>query len=167
MTTKGIKRRLAFFLVNKIFCGVQPNYWEIKRCLLNWAGINIGNGSKIVGPIRISGDLNVGSNTWIGAGLTIHGNGLVVIGSDCDIAPDVTFLTGSHEIGYNERRAGRGLCFNIKVNDGSWIGALSTLMGNIEIGKGCVIGACSLVNKSCPDNIIIGGNPAKTIKELT
>jgi acetyltransferase-like isoleucine patch superfamily enzyme len=164
MTLKGCKRRIAFFFINELFYGVKPNCWTIKRNLLNWAGFNIGEGTKVVGPLTVYGDLEIGKNTWIGTGFKIHGNGIVKSGSNCDIAPDVTFLTGSHELGDAGRRAGAGRKFRIIVNDGTWIGARSTLVGDIEIGKGCVIGACALVNKSFLDNVLIVGVPAQETK---
>lgn len=166
MTVKGFKRLIAFFLVNNVFQGTRPSFWEIKRILLDWAGIKIGSGTKIVGPIRIFGDLKIGENTWVGTSLTVHGNGSVIIGSNCDIGPDVTFLTGSHELGNFARRAGEGRKFQIIVNDGSWIGSRSTMVGDIVIGKGSVVGACSLVNKSFINDVLIAGIPARIIKEL-
>lgn len=39
-----------------------------------------------------TGTLCIGANCWIGRNLTVHGNGSVIIGDNCDIAPDVTFL---------------------------------------------------------------------------
>lgn len=164
--TKALKRRIACFFVNNVFQGTMPLFWGIKRNLLNWVGMKIGSGTKIVGPVRITGDLKVGENTWIGTGFTVHGNGSVIIGCNCDIGPDVTFLTGSHKLGSQERRAGDGLSFQIIINDGIWIGASSTFVGDIEIGKGCMVGACSLVNKSYSNNVIITGIPAKILKKL-
>jgi maltose O-acetyltransferase len=166
VTKIGIKRKIAFFLINRFFCGVKPCYWKIKRNLLNWAGFEVGKGTKIVGPNRIYGNLVIGENTWVGTGLTVHGNGSVIIGDNCDIAPDVTFLTGSHVSGDVERRAGHGCKFIITIKNGTWIGARSTFVGNIEIGKACIVGASALVNKSYKDNILIGGIPSKVIKEL-
>ena len=163
---KVLKKRIAFFFVNNVFYGTFPSFWPIKRNLLNWAGMEIGSGAKIVGPVRITGDLKVGENTWISTGFTVHGNGSVIIGSHCDIGPDVTFLTGSHKLGSHERRAGVGLSFRIIINDGIWIGGRSTFVGDIEIGKGCMIGASSLVNKSCSDDLLIAGIPAKIVKKL-
>jgi acetyltransferase-like isoleucine patch superfamily enzyme len=120
MTLKGFKKRVAFFLINELFYGVKPNCWTIKRNLLNWAGFNIGEGTKVVGPLTVYGDLEIGKNTWIGTGFKIHGNGIVKSGSNCDIAPDVTFLTGSHELGDAGRRAGAGRKFQIIVNDSTF-----------------------------------------------
>lgn len=91
MTLKGIKRKITLFCDNKLFQGTRPYFWGIKRIILNWAGIKVGTGTKIVGPIRVFGDLDIGENIWIGTGLTVHGNGTLQIGDNCDIAPDVTF----------------------------------------------------------------------------
>lgn len=133
---------------------------------MNWAGFSIGKGTKVVGPLQIFGDVSIGENTWIGTGIIIHGNGLVAIGNNCDIAPNVTFLTGSHEIGEAQRRAGKGQQFRIVIKDGCWVGAGSTFIGDIEIGRGCVVGACVLVNRSWDQNLLIAGTPAKSIREL-
>lgn len=166
MSLEGIKRRIAFTLVNKFLSGVKPRYWKYKRILLNWAGMNIGAESKIVGPLKIDGYLEVGEHSWIGADLTVHGNGKVIIGNNCDLAPNITFLTGSHDIGNEERRAGKGKKFIIRVKDGSWVGAKSTIVGDITIGSGSIVGTCSLVNKSVENNVLVGGVPAKRVKDL-
>lgn len=166
MTVKGIKRRIAFFLVNNIFCGTHSYTFPIKRILLNWCGIYIGRGTKVVGPLRIYGELEVGENCWIGTDLKIYGNGKVTIANNCDIAPSVTFLTGTHEIGDYTRRAGKGKNGNIHIGDAVWIGGNSTIISDIIIKRSSVIGACSLVNKDIPSNVCVGGVPAKIIKNL-
>lgn len=104
---KGIKRKIVLFLVNKIFVGTR--YFEIKRILLNSIDYKIGNNTKIVGPIECTGNLIIGKNCWIGKNLKVNGNGTVIIGNNCDIAPEVTFQTGSHKIGNANRRAGEGV----------------------------------------------------------
>ena len=159
-----IKRRIAISVVNTILRGHR--FFPLKRKILNWGGIGIqvGTGSNVVGPISSKGILIIGSNVWIGANLTCHGNGTVEIEDNCDIAPDVTFLTGGHEIGDRKRRAGRGITTNIKVRKGSWIGARTTVSGNIEIGEACVVAAGAVVNKDVPSFTIVGGVPAKEIK---
>lgn len=49
------------------------------------------------------------------------------------------------------------------IGEGSWIGENVCIIGS-SIGKGCVIGANSLVNKNIPDYCVAVGNPAKIIK---
>lgn len=162
----GIHLRWNIFLVNKVYAGTKPKYFERKRNLLNAIGCQIGEGTKIVGPIYCFGTLIIGKNCWIGKNLIINGIGKVSIGDNCDIAPEVTFLTGGHEIGTDNRRAGKGQIYTINVGSGTWIGARSTIMGDISIGNSCVIGACSLVNKDIENNALIAGIPARLIRKL-
>jgi len=162
----GVKRRITFFLINNMLKGTSNKLFEIKRSLLNWSGIRIGENTKIVGPIYITGNLDIGKNVWVGRNLVIHGNGYVYIEDNCDIAPDVMFVTGGHEIGDSPRRAGKGFNKDIKINRGSWIGARAIILGGVTIGDACVIGAGSMVNKNIEKNTVVGGIPAKTIRIL-
>ncbi|NFT98465.1 acyltransferase [Clostridium botulinum] len=52
----------------------------------------------------------------------------------------------------------------VKIGDGTWIGINSSIIGNVSIGKNCVIGANSFVNTNIPDYSVAVGSPAKIIK---
>ncbi len=56
---------------------------------------------------------------------------------------------------------------DIKVCQGSWIGANTIILPGVKIGKNSVVGAGSIVTKSVPDFCVVAGNPAKMIKNLT
>ena len=161
---KSLKRKWGEFRVNKLYAGTRC--FEKKRKIMIGLGFEIGEGTKIVGPIYCTGKLTVGKQCWLGTGLTVHGNGNVVIGDCCDIAPEAAFLTGGHAIGNNERRAGEGETYRITVGDGVWIGARATLMKDITIGDGAVIAACAAVASDVEANTIVGGVPAKPIQRL-
>jgi len=133
---------------------------------LNWAGYSIGKGTKIVGPIECFGHLKIGEDCWIGKNLKVNGNGNVIIGNRCDIAPEVTFQTGGHKIGDKSRRAGKGCIFTQIVKDGVWIGGRSTILNNTTIGEGCVIAGCACVTRDVEDNMLVGGVPARVIRRL-
>ena len=79
---------------------------------------------------------------------------------------DVMFLTGNHKIGDKNRRAGWGENHLITIGNGVWIGARSTIVNNTKIGDSCVVAACACVTKDFEDNMLIGGVPAKVIREL-
>ena len=159
-----MKKRIGFFLINHIYCGTK--HFEKKRKILNKMGFNIGEGTKVVGPITCTASLTIGKNCWIGKNFYCNGNGSVLIGDNCDIAPEVTFQTGGHEIGLSERRAGNGLKFTQIVGDGTWIGGRSTILGNASIGAGVVVAGCACVVKDVPSNVLVGGVPAKIIRAL-
>ena len=164
MKLKTIKRLLVQFTVNHVLAGTK--FFSLKRKLLCSIGYQIGANTKIVGPLYNTGKLCIGDNCWIGRNLTVHGNGTVEIGNNCDIAPDVTFLTGGHQIGDSSRRAGAGETYHITVGDGVWIGARSTIMLDTVVGDGAVISACACVTRDVPRDTLAGGVPAKVIKEL-
>lgn len=164
MKLKTIKRILVEFTVNHILAGTK--FFSLKRRLLCSIGCQIGENTKVVGPLHNTGELRIGDNCWVGKNLTVHGNGTVEIGNNCDIAPDVTFLTGGHQVGNAERRAGLGETYRITVGSGVWIGARATVLLNTSIGDGVVIAACACVTRDVPCNTLVGGVTAKKIKEL-
>lgn len=53
----------------------------------------------------------------------------------------------------------------IVIGDGTWVGASATILAPVTIGKGCVIGANSLINKDIPDFSVVVGNPARIVKQ--
>ena len=164
MKSGTLKRQTVNFLVNHILAGTR--FFEMKRRLLRSIGYEIGENSKIVGPIYNTGSLRIGTNCWIGKNMTVHGNGTVVIGDYCDIAPEVTFLTGGHKLGSSQRRAGEGESYHIAVGNGVWIGARTTVLLDTRLGDGSVVAACACVAKNVPDNVLVAGVPAKVIREL-
>ena len=161
---RRIHKKWVLFLVNKIYKGTTK--FKKKRKLLNSIGYQIGEGSKIVGPIEVTGKLIVGENCWIGKNFKVNGNGTVTIGDNCDIAPEVTFQTGGHAIGNRQRRAGDGKIFNQSVGDGTWIGGRATILNETKIGESCVIAGCACVIGDVPNNSLVGGVPARLIRVL-
>jgi maltose O-acetyltransferase len=64
----------------------------------------------------------------------------------------------------NLRSAGQGISKNIIIEDGVWIGANTTIIGGVTIGKKSIIAAGSLVNRDIPAYTIAAGSPCKPIK---
>lgn len=162
----GAFRKLCFFLINRIFTGTASFSCCVKRRLLRMIGCPVGKGTTIVSPIMVFGTIDVGENCWINRGFVVHGNGNVSIGNNCDFGPNVSVLTGGHQIGDSRRRAGLGETYDIVIGDGVWVGANSTILGNTIIEAGCVIAACSCVTQNVPRDCLYGGVPAKLIRSL-
>ncbi|ELM3618573.1 hypothetical protein RYR54_004329, partial [Aeromonas sobria] len=51
----------------------------------------------------------------------------------------------------------------IIISNDVWIGFGAMILSGVKLGRGCVVGAGSVVTKSFPDYAIVGGNPAKII----
>jgi acetyltransferase-like isoleucine patch superfamily enzyme len=53
------------------------------------------------------------------------------------------------------------------IKEGAKIGANSTILPGVVVGKNALVGAGSVVVKSVPDNAVVAGNPARYIKDLS
>ena len=105
------------------------------------------------------------------------GKEILKIGHLCSIAQEVMFiLDGGHYTNHvssypfmSKMYLGDGGLDatskgNIIVGDDVWIGYRSTILSGVEIGKGAIIAAGSVVTKDVPPYAIVGGNPAMVIK---
>ena len=138
--------------------------FSIKRTLIRMMGVNVGEGVSINGHSWFygRGKISIGDNTWLGVGCKFYSvaGHFIDIGRNCDIAPEVTFVPGTHKMGTSERRAGEGYALDIKVGDGCWIGTSVTILGGVTIGSGVMIAAGAVVAKDIPDNCLAAGIPA-------
>lgn len=164
-----LKRRIrgvVLWFMNHLLVGNR--FWTFKRWILNSIGISVGKGTRIVAPIKVGacGDLSIGENCWIGKNCCIYGNASVFIGNNCDLAPDVSFATGTHHIGTHNRRAGEGYCEQIQIGNGCWVGLRSMILSGVIIGDGTIIGAGAVVTKSFENDVIVAGVPGRVIKKL-
>lgn len=163
----GTYKKLTMYRVNVLLAGTKAKNFPKKRKLLNRLdNFSIGEGTKIVGPVEVLGYLKTGKDCWIGKYLQVNGNGSVSIGDNCDVGPEVTFQTGGHEIGDKTRRAGPGLVFHQTVGNGCWIGGRATILNNVNIGNGSVIAGCACVTKDVLANTVVGGVPARKLRDL-
>lgn len=140
---------------------------KIRKVLYTRGGVHIGKGVTISAGCFVGNkNLVIGDNTFINYNVWFNTAGGIKIGNRCNIAYQVTFVTSTHEVGNEERRAGKPISESIEVGDGTWIGAGAMILPGVRIGKGCIIGAGSIVTKDCEDNCLYAGNPAKKIRQL-
>lgn len=160
----ALRRRRILFLVNHLYSGTRC--FEKKRRLLIKIGWQIGEGTKIVGPVFCTARIVIGKECWIGKNFTVEGNGNLTIMNNCDVGPNVTVLTGSHEVGDRSRRAGKGFNSSVIIGDGTWVCANSLILPGVEIGEGCVVAAGTVVTNSIPKDSLGAGVPCKVKKTL-
>lgn len=137
--------------------------------LWRWAGVQIGGNVRICSSARIIGDgtLAISDGTWIGPGCFISSSSEVRIGHDCNIAPKVNIITGTHEIDIKGPSiAGEGYALPIEIGNGVWICAGCTVIAGVKIGDKSILAAGSVVTQDVPSGELWGGVPAKRIKTL-
>ncbi len=154
-----------------ITLAILPNihFFGLKRLILKSLGFKVGKNVKINGGVKFygRGEISIGDETWLGIGCKFfNANSNIFIGSKCDIASQVIFHTGTHEIGSSSRRAGMGKSLPIKIADGNWVGCGAIFTAGSITGVGSIIAAGAVCNKTYSSNVLIGGVPAKEIKPL-
>ncbi|WP_459501927.1 acyltransferase [Bacillus sp. C1] len=166
---KYLKRIKFYFFIKLINLIPFTRFYRFKRFLLIQAGVQCGINVRIGGKLKISTDnVSFGDNIWIGNNTTIYNSGysMVIFGDNIDIAPNCTFCTGSHEIGSQIQRAGKGYTKDIKICSGTWVGINTTILAGVEVGKANIISAGTILTKSTEENSLVGGVPGKMIKKL-
>lgn len=141
----------------------------VKRWLLRLAGAEIGKNVRICSSAFIggAGKLTVGDDTWIGHQDMIISSSSVTIGVRVDVAPRVVITTGTHEISYYaDRIAGSGVSQNVSVGDGSWICAGAIILPGVTVGEMSLVAAGAVVNRDVKPRTLVGGVPAKLIKDF-
>jgi acetyltransferase-like isoleucine patch superfamily enzyme len=110
----------------------------------------------------------IGDNTRIN-GACIHAYNRIEIGKNCLIAANTQIFDGSgHDLSMDnpENRINTiGNSKPIKIGDNVWIGINCIIMPGVKIGNDSIVAAGSIVVKDVPARCIVGGNPAKIIKD--
>ena len=106
----------------------------------------------------------IGKNVFINFDCTFLDLGGITIDDGVLIAPKVSLLSEGHPLSSQERHSLVPRPIHIKKN--AWIGANATILHGVTIGENSVVAAGSVVSKDVPDNVVVGGTPAKIIKKI-
>lgn len=116
-------------------------------------------------------NLSIGNYSSIPKGTIFYcTEATLTIGNKVIFGPHPTIITGDHRtdvIGKYIIDSNEKLPTNDKpviIQDDVWTGANITILKGVTIGRGTIIAAGAVVNKSCPPYSIIGGVPAKVLK---
>ncbi len=143
--------------------------------------VTIGSHSMVNGNITFEckdASVQIGSNTFIGSSNLICSKRITVC-NDVLIAWGCTIVDhNSHAIQFSLRSndvsewmAGRKDWTHVErkeimICDKTWIGFNSLILKGVTIGEGAIVGAGSVVTKDVPPWTIVGGNPARIIREI-
>lgn len=110
--------------------------------------------------------LTVGDRSQLGQNARL--GGAISIGDDCLMGPDVVMMATSHEYGRLDipiNLQGESQEQEIVIGNDVWIGTRVIILPGCRIGNQCIIAAGAVVTRSFPDKCIIGGVPARILKE--
>ncbi|KPH73498.1 MULTISPECIES: sugar O-acetyltransferase [Bacillaceae] len=108
----------------------------------------------------------VGENFYANFDCTILDVSEVRIGDNCMLGPSVQIYTATHPLHPTERNSGIEYAKPITIGNNVWIGGSAVICPGVTIGNNVVVAAGAVVTKNVPDNVVVGGNPAKVIKKI-
>lgn len=111
-------------------------------------------------------NIHVGENFYANFDCTILDVCPVTIGVNCMLAPGVHIYTATHPLDPVERISGSEYGKPVTIGDNVWIGGRAIINPGVTIGDNAVIASGAVVTKDVPDNVVVGGNPAKIIKKI-
>lgn len=185
---KKLIKKVMFFFVNlKIKCikfrakilgdYIINNY--IERCserrlvhVLNKFNCKVSNNANVRGGMVLDNtyfnysNLSIGDNCYVGKKVFFDMADEIIIEKEAVLSEGVTILT-HQDVGnrmlqkYYSRKQGKVL-----LKEGCWIGANATILCGVSIGKCAVVAAGSVVTKDVPDFTVVGGVPARFIRDL-
>ncbi len=129
-------------------------------------GCRMREGAKILSPEQ----LTCGEYVWIGEGVIVDASGGLEIGDHTTLGSGC--LIWSHSSAMSnilmDNRSGNAYIVRSKtrIGRGSFIGGPSVVYPGVSIGDRCIVMPMSAVNVDVPDNTMVGGSPAKVIKQV-
>lgn len=172
-------------VINKILRVFTKMFPQPKKVFLQ-KSTRVAKSARV--EVRFGGQISIGRNTEILDGaLVLTYGGKITIGENCSINPyTIIYGHGGTSIGNNVLIAGHCMIIpsnhnfsdkyltiieqgatskGIVIEDDVWIGHGCSILDGVVVGKGSVISAGSVVNKSVDPFTIVGGVPAKKIKD--
>ncbi|MCR4951972.1 MAG: sugar O-acetyltransferase [Solobacterium sp.] len=106
--------------------------------------------------------IKFGDHVFINHSFTAMSIGGIEIGNNVQIGPHVTIVTDNHDL------VNRYVlkCRKVVIGNNVWIGAGVNIMPGVHVGENAVIAGGAVVTKDVPANTVVGGNPAKVIRQI-
>jgi len=139
---------------------------QIRHHLSEIIGVAIDQSTTIFAPFytNFGRFTKIGKNVFINHACSFLDMGGITIEDEVLIGPRVNLVTESHPLDPNDRRTLTTKPITIKKR--AWIGAGATILPGVTIGENAVVAAGAVVSKDVPDNMIVGGVPARVIKSI-
>ena len=169
---KNIVKSIVYFLFPPLkkyhrFLKTQTSRVTFKQWCIFW----LKRDKRLYWPVNSTSlvthpkNIYVGINSKLGVQTNnyIQGNGGIYIGDYVTIARNVGIISANHDVYDHSKHFEK----EVRIDDYCWIGMNAMIMPGVHLGPRTVVGSGSVVTKSFPDGYcVIGGNPAKLIKEL-
>ena len=139
---------------------------EIRQVMSELTGKPIDDSFMMFPPFNTDcgKNITIGKNVFINSGCCFQDHGGITLGDGALIGHNVVLATLNHDL--DPRKRGTTIPAPIVVGNDVWIGANATILQGVTIGDGAVVAAGAVVSKDVAPNTVVGGVPAKLIKEI-
>ncbi|WP_293669558.1 sugar O-acetyltransferase [uncultured Parabacteroides sp.] len=139
---------------------------EVRKLFSRLFGKQVAPSFRVFPPFYtdFGKNITVGKDVFINACCHFQDHGGVTLGDGCLIGHNVVFATLNHDF-IPERRASM-MPAPIVLGRKVWVGSNSTILQGVTIGDNAIVAAGSVVTKDIPTNVIVGGVPAKFIRNI-
>lgn len=157
----SVKNKFIFGV--KTLANISPDETESRLVLdknscLTVVSAAFGRGSRL--KLAAGAKVDIGSETYLADNCFVAISTHLSIGNGCAISWDVQIYDDDgHDMGKSVKSA------PIHIGNNVWIGSRATILKGVSLGDNCVVAAGAVVTKSFPAGTLIGGVPAKIIKE--
>ncbi len=141
---------------------------EQRRCMLQT--MLGGCGERVYMEPRVTMDygcnLYVGDDFYCNFDCLFLDSAPIRIGNRVMLGPGVHIYTACHPLHAAARCSGREFASPVSIGDDVWIGGRAVICPGVRIGNRAVIAAGAVVVKDVPDDCVVGGNPARVIRQI-
>lgn len=155
-------RRILFEINNEW----HEDETEITELFKKITAKSVGTGVRIGIPFYtdFGKNITIGNNVYINAGCKFQDQGGIYIGDETFIGHNVVLATLDHDIDPNKRYLLHPA--PIYIGKKVWIGAGAIITKGVTIGDNSIVAAGAVVTQDVPENVIVGGVPAKVIRPI-
>lgn len=158
-------------LINSRFCYLKgPQYISIGKNTVLEGNMELTAYDSYRNQKFFQPSIIIGDNCYIGMNAKITAIHSVVIGNGVLTGRNVLITDNAHGESIASCIPPGDRCLISKgctvIEDNVWIGDNVSILPGVHIGKGCIVGANSVVTKDIPPYCVVGGIPAKILKNM-
>ena len=151
----------SLFVING--AGHLPSH-RLRRFVYRLFGVKIGRGSIIHWQTHFfqPSGISIGEYCNLGNRIFLDGRRGITFGNRVATGSEVMIYTLQHDIESPKFDVSGG---PVKIEDYVYIGPRAIILPNVRIGRAAVVGAGAVVTQDVPDYAVVGGVPARFLRE--
>ena len=150
------------------FNQLKPSESDQKEAFMKEIFAECGDHCYIELPFRASWGCHIhfGTGIYANSNLTLIDDGHIYVGNRVLFGPNIVVATANHPLSPELRRYEVAYNRDVYIGENVWIGAGAVILPGVHIGKNSVIGACSVVTRDIPENVLAVGTPCRVLREI-